>query len=241
MISTYVIIEDCIQKTIEVINTYENSNRVEITRKFHVLYKRLRSRLKSYQFKTAVRELHNKTLKPDQKSALQQYLIKLNELDLSARLHMMQLMTNTLHAQDFSRWNFSSLLSDEWIKRWLNHRSDLFKAKRKSLAADRKNAYNSKVLQTHFDEFKEIVVKYNIMKNDTWNFDEIDYRISIARFDWVVTVDSHWRIYFKDSNNRESLMSIECINEESKNISSMLIIKSNDGRWKCSQSTQKAV
>jgi len=241
MISTYAIIKDHIQKTIEVINTYENSNRVEIACKFHVSYEKLRSRLKSYQFKTAVRELHNKALKSDQKSALQQYLIKLNELDLSARLHMMQSTINTLHAQDFSRWNFSSLLSDEWIKRWLNYQSDLFKAKRKSLAADRKNAYDSKVLQTHFDEFKEIVVKYDIMKNDTWNFDEIGYRMSIARFDWVVTVDSHRRIYFKDSNNRESLMSIECINEESKNISSMLIIKSNDGRWKCSQSTQKAV
>ncbi len=103
MISTYAIIKDHIQKTIEVINTYENSNRVEITCKFHVSYEKLRSRLKSYQFKTAVRELHNKALKSDQKSALQQYLIKLNELDLSARLHMMQSTINTLHAQDFSR------------------------------------------------------------------------------------------------------------------------------------------
>ncbi len=48
--------------------------------------------------------------------------------------------------------------------------------------------------------------------------------MSIARFDWVVTVDSNRRIYFKDLNNRESLMSIECISEGSKNISSMLIM-----------------
>ncbi len=103
MASTYAITEGRIQKAIEAINTCENSNRAEIAREFRVSYERLRSRLKSYQFKTAVRELHNRALKPDQKSALRQYLIKLNQLDLSARLHMMQSTTNVLRAQDFSR------------------------------------------------------------------------------------------------------------------------------------------
>jgi len=103
MISTYAIIEDRIQKAIEAINTRENPNRAEIAREFRVPYERLRSRLKNYQFKTAVRELHNRALKPDQKSALRKYLIKLNELDLSARLHMMQSTANALRAQDFPR------------------------------------------------------------------------------------------------------------------------------------------
>ncbi len=70
MTATYTIIENCIQKTIDIINTCENSNRVEIAREFHVSYERLQSRLKNYQFKTAVQELHNKALKFDQKSAL---------------------------------------------------------------------------------------------------------------------------------------------------------------------------
>ncbi len=70
MTSTYAIIKGCIQKIIEAINTCENLNRIEITCKFHVSYERLQSRLKSYQFKTAVQELSNKALKPDQKSAL---------------------------------------------------------------------------------------------------------------------------------------------------------------------------
>ncbi len=70
MTSTYTIIEGCIQKIIEAINTYENSNYVEIARKFHVSYERLWSKLKNYQFKTAVQELHNRALKSDQKLAL---------------------------------------------------------------------------------------------------------------------------------------------------------------------------
>jgi len=70
MTFTYTIIEGCIQKTIEVINTCENLNRAEIAREFHVSYERLRSKLKSFHFKTAVQKLHNKALKSDQKSAL---------------------------------------------------------------------------------------------------------------------------------------------------------------------------
>ena len=79
MAATYAIIESRIQKTIDVINTRENSNRAEIAREFRVSYDRLRSRLRDYQFKTAVRELHNRALKPDQKSALWQYLTTVNQ------------------------------------------------------------------------------------------------------------------------------------------------------------------
>ena len=103
MTATYAIIESCIQKAIDVINTRENSNRAEIARKFRVSYDRLRSRLRDYQFKAAVRELHDRALKSDQKSALRQYLTTVNQLDLSARLHMMQSTTNLLRAQDFAR------------------------------------------------------------------------------------------------------------------------------------------
>ncbi len=103
MAATYAIIESRIQKAIDIINTCENSNRAEIACEFHVLYDRLRSRLRDYQFKTAVQELHNRALKSDQKSALQQYLITVNQLSLSARLHMMQSMTNVFCAQDFAR------------------------------------------------------------------------------------------------------------------------------------------
>ncbi len=224
MASTYAIIEGRIQKAIEAINMRENPNRAEIAREFRVPYERLRSRLKGYQSKTAVRGLHYRALKPDQESALRQYLTKLDQLGLPARLHLVQSTANALRAQDFPRWNSPPLLSDKWAKRWLDRQSDLFKAKRKPIAADRKNAHDPKVLQTHFDEFKEVIVKYGITEDDTWNFDETGYRMGIARSDWVVTVDSNRRIYSKDSDNRESLTGIECISGGGKNISSMLIM-----------------
>lgn len=48
--------------------------------------------------------------------------------------------------------------------------------------------------------------------------------MGIARSNWFVTVNSTRRIYFKDSDNKESLTSIECISEGSKDISPMLIM-----------------
>ncbi len=86
MIVTYTIIKNCIQKIIDIINMCENSNWVEIARKFCISYDRLWSRLQDYQFKTAVQELHDKALKSDQKSALWQYLTTVNQLNLSAKL-----------------------------------------------------------------------------------------------------------------------------------------------------------
>ncbi len=146
----------------------------------------------------------------------------------------MQSMTNALHTQDFARWNSSALLNIQWVKWWLNHQSNLFKAKRKSLAAERKNIHDSKVLQTHFNEFNEMMIKYDITKNDIRNQLLYEHCI-VAHFDWIVTVDSNRRIYFKNLNNRKLLMSIECISEENKNISL------NKSCWKCLQSTQKAI
>ncbi len=103
MTSTYAIIEGRIQKAIEVINTRENSNQAEIAREFRVPCERLRSKLRDYQFKTAVRRLHNRALKPDHESALKQYLTKMNELGLSVKLHLLQSTANVLRVQDFPR------------------------------------------------------------------------------------------------------------------------------------------
>ena len=68
-----------------------------------------------------------------------------------------------------------------------------------------------------------------LMSLKTWWFNiEIDYCISIACFNLVVTVDLNRRIYFKNLNNKESLTNIKCISEESKNIPFMLTMTKVD-------------
>ena len=70
-----------------------------------------------------------------------------------------------------------------------------------------------------------MIKQYDMTKKNTWNFDEIEYRMSIARSDWIITVDSVRRIYMSNSDNREFCIIIECINNTDKDILSMLILQ----------------
>jgi hypothetical protein len=76
----------------------------------------------------------------------------------------------------------------------------------------------------HFRAYQEVIVKFDISDDDKWNFDETGFCIEIARSDFVITLNSDRRIYFKDSENRKSLISMKCINGTGKNIPSMLIL-----------------
>ncbi len=221
MTATYAIIKNCIQKTIDVINMCDNSNRAEIAREFDVSMQRLRFRLKDHSSASAVRELHNRALKPDQKLALHTYIKRLNELSLSARLNLIESADNLLLRQN----SFWASLGFKWIKRWLDHQLNLHKAKRKSLTAAWKNAHDEKLLKSHFDAYDEMIKQYDMTKKNTWNFDEIEYHMSIARSDWIITVDSVRRIYMSNSDNREFCIVIECINDTGKDISPMLILQ----------------
>ena len=66
--------------------------------------------------------------------------------------------------------------------------------------------------------------EYDIQPHDIWNFDETEYRIGMARSDWVIAVDPTRTIYSKCSNNRELLSAIECINGVEGEIPSFLIV-----------------
>ena len=127
--------------------------------------------------------------------------------------------------QNYAQWVYLFSLNAQWIKRWLNHQSDLHKAKRKSLTAARKNAHNEKLLKGYFDAYDEMIKQYDMTKKNTWNFDEIEYCMSIAHSDWIITVDSVQRIYMLNSDNREFCIVIECINDTGKDISPMLILQ----------------
>ncbi len=221
MAATYAIIEGRIQKAIDAINTRENPNRAEIAREFDVPVQRLRSRLKGHPPASAVRGLHNRALKPDQELALHTYIKRLDELGLSARLNLIESAGNLLLRQD-SPW---ASLGPKWAKRWLDRQSDLHKAKRKPLAAARKNAHDEELLKGHFDAYDEVVKQYGMTEENTWNFDETGYRMGIARSDWIITVDPVRRIYMSDPDNREFCTVIECINGTGKDIPPMLILQ----------------
>ncbi len=61
---------------------------------------RLRFKLKNHLFVLAVRELHNRALKPNQKLALYTYIKRLNKFSLLARLNLIKSANNLLLRQN---------------------------------------------------------------------------------------------------------------------------------------------
>ena len=226
MPESYTIIENRIAKAIDALNSRKNAKLSAIAREFNVPRGRLRSRVKGVSSKTKVRGLHNRRIKPDQELALRLYLLKLDSLDIPARLHMVEVAAYSILRQTASDSTPPPPLGSHWIKRWLKRQSDLYKVKRKPLAAERKNAHDLKLLIGHFEKNQEVVNKYGINPKDQWNFDETGFRIGMARSDWIITADSARQSYSSDPSNRESLTAVECINGVGQDIPPFLIVSS---------------
>lgn len=224
MAEQYSSVEQRIQLAIDAMNTRKNTVRAQIAREFDVPLQRLRFRLKGHPPASAIRGLHNRKLNPDQDLALHTYCKNLDDLGLSVRLHMVERAANELLRQDKPRWLHPPSVGPDWAKRWLDRQLDLHKAKRKPLAAARKNAHDLDLLEKHFRLFKEVVEQYGITPDDTWNFDETGYRMGIARADWIVTRDPVRRIYMKDPDNREFCTAIESISGGGKDIPPTIIL-----------------
>ena len=81
---------------------------------------------------------------------------------MSARLGMVEQTANLLLRMSADPTILSSKVELQWAKRWLDRQSDLFKVKRKLLAAAKKNAHNPDLLIDYFRKYKEIIDRYGI-------------------------------------------------------------------------------
>ena len=138
--------EILIQNAIDAIHERDNPSIRAITKEFHVPYSRLRSRLNGRPSKSVVRGRHNRALKPDQEQALLSFFQRLDEMGIPARYSMIQRKAEALLIQDLPPSYPRPHLSRKWAKRWLDRQDNLFKVKRKPLAAARKNAHDVELL-----------------------------------------------------------------------------------------------
>lgn len=221
---SYAAVESRIQEAIDAFNTRQNAKISSLAQEFHVPYQRLRNRLGGAPSKSDIRGLHNRRLKPDQELALTLFYQRLSNAGTPARLNSIKNEANRLLLQDCDPVNPPPPIGPQWAKRWLDRQPNLFKTKRKPLAAERRNAHDLDLIATHFQRFRDVVQEHDIHRADIWNFDETGYRIGMARSDWVVAVDPTRTIYSKCPNNRELLTAIECINGVGSEIPPFLIV-----------------
>ena len=113
MAESYQSVERRIEQAIDAINTRGIVNKSAIAREFRVSLSRLRSRLDERSFKIEVREMHERRLKSDQKLTLREYLLKLNEISILARLRMIESAAMILLRQDCNNEQSSLSLSSQ--------------------------------------------------------------------------------------------------------------------------------
>ena len=98
----------------------------------------------------------------------------------------------------------------------------------KSISAERKDAYEFKKLKIYFKQLNETLNEHEIIVSNTWNINEINFRINCDRNRIVLTLNTQKSLKTIDSNNREYLTFIKIINDKKNSISFIFIAKDID-------------
>ena len=70
--------------------------------------------------------------------------------------------------------------SNSWFQKWWKSQP-LHKIKTKPIVHDRITAQDKGEVQRWFQEYREVIQKYNISRKDIWNFDETRFRVGCPK------------------------------------------------------------
>ena len=97
---------------------------------------------------------------------------------------------------------------------FLTKYSNFIIRKQKFLTIYRKNVYNFEIIAKIFRNYKIARTKYNVINNDCFNMNKIDFKINIDENQYIVTRMSHRKFIIKNLNNCEFFIIIEIIRDD---------------------------
>lgn len=96
------------------------------------------------------------------------------------------------------------------------------------MTIERKLTQDIKSIKRYFIRFKDACKELEILRQDLYNIDKIDFRIKYDKIYIVITLEASKRLVFIDANNRNYFISIECVDANINNyILSMFLIIAN--------------
>ncbi len=110
--------------------------------------------------------MHGKKLALNQEKALHDYFIQLNKAGMPARLHMIEQAANSLLEMSENSTKSPLQVGPLWSQRWLQRQYNLFKVRRKPIAAGRKNAQDPEIMMEYFETYKAVVDGFEIQPED---------------------------------------------------------------------------
>lgn len=154
MSSTYQITQDRIRDAINALHDGDYSNPTAAARAFGVNPKTVQRRLRGGASKSS-RLPTNKALNLEQEQAIRDYIERLDEQNVSAKVSMVRAAANYILAKSHpDPLTTPPQVSKSWTKRFFDRNPQLYKKIQKPLAVERKNAHDE-------DDFKEYFEKYN--------------------------------------------------------------------------------
>ena len=191
---------------------------------------------RAYDFQTRTFQMHVKKVdfrkdhksthtafSPAQEQILLKYIVRLDSIDMSFKIKMIRSAANHLFKLADSLNSKSRRVFRNWVIRFAD-RYDVYKKKQKSLNVARKASEELKQLKQHFVRFRRVCKKRNIKLLNLYNMNETDFRVNCDENHWILTLNKLLFQRFNDSDNREFVISIECINSIEFSISFYLIV-----------------
>jgi hypothetical protein len=95
-------------------------------------------------------------------------------------------------------------ISEKWIYRLIQRRPDIKSRFSRRYNYKRAKCEDPKIIQEYFDHVREAILKYGILPEDIYNFDETSFAIGLCATAKVITrSDRYSRPYLLQPNNRE--------------------------------------
>ncbi len=158
MASKYRITEDSINDAVNALNDGRYFNPTAAERAFGVPPSTVQQRLQ----RTGSRSTQpptNRALSAEQEQSIRDYIQRLEEQNISAKILTIHAAANYLLEQShFDKTRIPHQVSENWTWRFLERNPQFHKRKQKPLSVERKNAYNEEDFKEYFEKYWEIRV-----------------------------------------------------------------------------------
>jgi hypothetical protein len=184
----------------------------------------LRDRLKGTQQRSQTRANSHK-LTEFEEDSLVKWILDLDKRGLPPRPSLVRDMANTLLSQHPDQ-DANQQVSEKWVYRLVQRRSELRSRFSRRYNYERAKCEYPKIIQEHFNCVQEAILKYGILPEDIYNFDETGFAMGLCATAKVITgSDRYSRPHLLQPGNREWVTAIEAVNSTGWALPSYVIFK----------------
>jgi hypothetical protein len=213
--------EEKVQNALDLICQNPGMTASEAARQTRAAYHRLTRRLNGIP-RSSSRGGHNKKLNEPEDRALRDYLLMCHSMGRGASIENTVAAANSI----LRHQNSDATASRRWAKDWLTRNHQWVKTLRsKPLETKRRASHIKEDIEGHFKEYERCKKHWNILDEDTYNFDETGCMIGITAGSFVIVPADCETVYVDDPANRELVTITACISGGGHHVPDMVIFR----------------